>query len=39
MNRTPILLHDHDEYLGVEMFERGVQLYDYMAILHNMANC
>ena len=37
MNRTPILLHDHDEYLGVEMFERGVQLY--MAILHNMANC
>jgi aminoacylase len=27
INNTPILLHDHDEYLGVETFLKGIEIY------------
>lgn len=26
MNNTPILLHDHDEFLGVDVFCRGITI-------------
>ncbi|XP_030633122.1 aminoacylase-1 [Chanos chanos] len=28
MNRTPILLHDHNEYLNEQVFLRGIQVYE-----------
>ena len=28
MRRTPILLHDHDEFLSVEAFTEGVGIYE-----------
>lgn len=28
MNLTPILLHDHNEYLNEQVFLRGVQVYE-----------
>ena len=27
MNRTPILLHDHNEFLNEEIFLRGIDVY------------
>lgn len=27
MNNTPVLLHDTDEYLGVDTFLRGIEIY------------
>lgn len=28
MNLTPILLHDHNEYLNEQVFLRGIQVYE-----------
>lgn len=28
MNNTPILLHDHDEYLNETVFLRGIEIYE-----------
>jgi len=28
MNLTPVLLHDHDEYLNENVFIRGVEIYE-----------
>jgi len=28
MNRTPILLHDHNEYLDEDVFLRGIDVYE-----------
>ncbi|XP_034951255.1 aminoacylase-1-like [Chelonus insularis] len=36
MNNTPILLHDHDEYLNKDIFLRGIQIY--MSIIPEVAN-
>ena len=36
MRRTPILLHDHDEHLGVDVFLEGIRVY--MDILPALAN-
>lgn len=27
MNNTPVLLHDHDEYLDAEVFLKGIEIY------------
>lgn len=27
MNQTPVLLHDHDEHIPVDVFVRGVGIY------------
>ena len=27
INNTPVLLHDHDEYLGVDTFLKGIEIY------------
>lgn len=27
INNTPVLLHDHDEYLGVNTFLKGIEIY------------
>lgn len=36
INNTPVLLHDHDEYLGVNTFVRGINIY--CKILQKIAN-
>lgn len=36
INKTPILLHDHDEYLGKTTFLRGIEIY--CLILSKVAN-
>ncbi|XP_066970090.1 aminoacylase-1-like isoform X1 [Macrobrachium rosenbergii] len=36
MNKTPILLHDHNEYLNENIFLRGIEIY--MTILPAVAN-
>jgi hypothetical protein len=28
MRRTPILLHDHDEHVGVDVFLEGIRVYE-----------
>lgn len=28
MNHTPILLHEHDEYLNESTFIRGIEIYE-----------
>ena len=28
MNHTPVLLHDHDEYLNENIFLRGIEIYE-----------
>lgn len=28
INNTPVLLHDHDEYLGVDIYLRGIEIYE-----------
>ncbi|KAL0159297.1 hypothetical protein M9458_043022, partial [Cirrhinus mrigala] len=30
MNLTPILLHDHNEYLNEQVFLRGIQVYEHL---------
>lgn len=27
MNNTPILLHDHDEFLNAEIYLKGIEIY------------
>ena len=36
MPETPILLHDHDEYIEEKVFLRGIQIYT--DIITNLAN-
>lgn len=36
MNHTPILMHDHDEYLNEKIFLRGIEIYK--NIITNLAN-
>lgn len=36
MNKTKILLHDHDEYLNKDIFLRGIEIY--MKIIPAVAN-
>lgn len=36
MNNTPVLLHDHDEWIGAETYLKGVQIYE--KITSNLAN-
>lgn len=36
MNNTPVLLHDHDEYLNKDVFLRGIEIYE--EILKAVAN-
>lgn len=36
MNRTKVLLHDHDEHLNVKVFLRGIDIYK--RIIKNLAN-
>ena len=36
MPETPILLHDHDEYIEEKVFLRGIQIYK--DIIFNLAN-
>lgn len=37
MNKTPILLHDHDECLQADVYLRGIRIYQ--QIIENIANC
>ena len=36
MNNTPVLLHDHDEFLNEQVYLRGIEIYE--AILANIFN-
>lgn len=36
MNRTPILLHDHDEFLHAEIYLKGIDIY--VKLLSSVAN-
>jgi aminoacylase len=36
MNNTPILLHDHDEFLQADVYLRGIEIYK--TIIQNVAN-
>lgn len=36
MNNTPVLLHDHDEFLNENVFLRGVDIYE--TILEKIVN-
>ena len=36
MNNTPVLLHDHNEYLDESVFLRGVEIYE--KLIPNLAN-
>jgi len=36
MNNTPVLLHDHDEYLNESVYLRGVDIYE--ALLEKIIN-
>ncbi len=36
MNKTPVLLHDHDEYLNENVFLRGIDIYE--AILETLTH-
>lgn len=37
MNNTPILLHDHDEFLKADVYLRGIEIYH--QILLALLNC
>uniref|UniRef100_A0A1I8NET2 N-acyl-aliphatic-L-amino acid amidohydrolase n=1 Tax=Musca domestica TaxID=7370 RepID=A0A1I8NET2_MUSDO len=37
MNNTPVLLHDHDEFLQADIYLRGIEIYT--KIIENLANC
>lgn len=32
MNQTPILLHDHNEYLNEKVFLKGIQVYEKLVL-------
>ncbi|KAJ7999712.1 hypothetical protein DPEC_G00197250 [Dallia pectoralis] len=32
MNRTPILLHDHNEYINEQVFLKGIQVYEHLVL-------
>uniref|UniRef100_A0A6V7LZA3 Peptidase M20 dimerisation domain-containing protein n=1 Tax=Bracon brevicornis TaxID=1563983 RepID=A0A6V7LZA3_9HYME len=36
MNKTPIKLHDHDEFLNKNIFLRGIEIY--MSLISALAN-
>uniref|UniRef100_A0A914PWE5 Aminoacylase n=1 Tax=Panagrolaimus davidi TaxID=227884 RepID=A0A914PWE5_9BILA len=36
MNNTPILLHDHNEYIDESVFLRGIEIYE--KLIPNLAN-
>lgn len=36
MNNTPVLLHDHDEYLGADVYLKGIEIY--RKIIENIGN-
>lgn len=36
INNTPVLLHDHDEFLRVETYLKGIEIYK--KIIENLAN-
>lgn len=36
MNNTPVLLHDHDEYLEADIYLKGIEIYK--KIIANVAN-
>ncbi|KAH8419378.1 hypothetical protein KR222_010034 [Zaprionus bogoriensis] len=36
MNNTPVLLHDHDEWIGAETYLKGIQIYE--KIISKLAN-
>lgn len=36
MNHTPILLHDHDEYIQADIYLKGIEIYK--EIITNIAN-
>lgn len=36
MNNTPVLLHDHDEYLHADVYLKGIDIYK--KILEKVAN-
>lgn len=36
MNNTPVLLHDHDEFIQADIYLRGVQIFQ--KIISNIAN-
>lgn len=36
MNNTPVLLHDHDEYLEADVFLKGIEIYK--KIIERVAN-
>jgi aminoacylase len=36
MNNTPVLLHDHDEFLNENTFLRGIEIY--VALLEKLTN-
>ncbi|KAJ3643732.1 hypothetical protein Zmor_026426 [Zophobas morio] len=39
MNNTPVLLHDHDEYLGINTFLKGIEIYcGILPVLANVEN-
>lgn len=33
MNHTPVLLHDHDEYLSEDIFLRGIEIYEKIIVV------
>lgn len=37
MNKTPVLLHDHDEFIQADVYLRGIEIYE--KIITNLANC
>lgn len=36
MNNTPVLLHDHDEFIKAETYLQGIEIYK--KIIENLAN-
>jgi aminoacylase len=36
MNNTPVLLHDHDEFLQADVYLEGIEIYK--KIINNVAN-
>ncbi|XP_023172478.1 aminoacylase-1 [Drosophila hydei] len=36
MNNTPVLLHDHDEWIGADTYLKGIEIYE--KIISNLAN-
>jgi len=36
MNNTPVLLHDHDEFINADTYLKGVEIYQ--KIIENLTN-